>query len=566
MLFSASWFAAALFIGCAGGTVPEGAQGNPGDGIVAPDASPIQDALADAPNEGRADVPLDTSVDSEDRGRRLLGPRLPCVPTVGSRSETMLPSAHLLPAAGALLSPMETIEIRFSEYMHADSISLVGDLPAGSIWWEPPYEVLLLEAPPGGWTEGGTLVLEAADRACNAIPPLEIAYAEVAEKRPVIDIDLRFFVAANDDGTMAAPLTEEIAALWLEEVNRVYSAVDMHFDMAEDAEAWVFVNDTAINGMHALSDPAVLQAAQELVAPYPDTLNVIFSWGPLPVPAQGGFTSPSLPFVSVTSFEETLLCGDLSRDVLPHEMGHYLGLPHTHQAEFWTVEEAQAAYDGSFLPWDDGFWDTPAVPHIAGQLCSPADSITLGGIPRATRPNNLMNYDWTPFGHLTWSQGGVARQTAAIRFGLDLRDLVSPRADFFFEAESLSPSSPDGWGTQPGMGAFFGVWSGDTQRIWGPQPGSQSALRTPVPEAGTYRLFAGLTLGPDFGIHRLGMNGHPGVEVNLYSPMVRHSGILDLGSYPLEAGDNDLEVTCLGPEANSQGTLLGLDYVLLRRE
>ncbi len=190
----------------------------------------------------------------------------------------------------------------------------------------------------------------------------------------------------------------------------------------------------------------------------------------------------------------------------------------------------------------------------------------MGGIPRTTVPGNLMNYDWAPHGHLTWAQGGVVRQTAAIRFALDLRDLISPTADSFFEAEALAPGDPVGWAIQGDMGMFLGVWSGDAQRIWWSQPGSRSSLQVPAPDAGRYRLFAGFTMGPDFGIHELGMNGQPGTEVNLYSAMVRHSRVLDLGTYQLEAGANSLDVTSLGAEVKSLGTLLGLDYVLLREE
>ena len=524
----------------------------------ASDAPWTRDVQTDAQSDAPLDLPMDTAVD-------LSGPPL-CIPLDDVPVNANVPTASLLPMSGALLNAMEPIEIRFSEYMHPESLAIGGSLEPGSFRWEPPYEVLLIQPPEGGWTVGGVLVVNAADRACTPIVPLEAAYAGIAEARPLLKVEMRFFLTANDDGQRAAPLTEEVSALWLEETNRIYHAADMQFAMVDDSEAWIMVNDTALNELHALSDPSVHMAAAQLVAPYPDTLNVIFSWGPLAVPAQGGFTSPTMPFISVTSFEDTLLCGDLSRDVLPHEMGHYFGLPHTHQAEFWTIEDAQAAYDGAFLPWDDGFPDTPALPHIAGRLCTPPDSIVLGGIPRTTQPSNVMNYDWTPYGHLTWAQAGVVRQTAAIRFGMNLGDLVSPSADRWFEAEDLAPTNPDAWDIQNNMDWFFGVWSGDTQRIWHPQPGVQSGLRVSVGEAGPYRLFIGFTLGPDFGIHRIGMNGLPGPEINLYSPMVRHSQVLDLGVYPLEVGDNELNVTCLGTEVNSLGTLLGLDYVMVRRE
>lgn len=488
----------------------------------------------------------------------------PCEP-LATPEESLAPAAWVLPPSRALLGPHQPVVVRFSEYMHPDSLQISGDLEPSTTWWEPPYEVLLLEPPEGGWPTAGSLQIQAADPYCNELPALEVVYEGMGEPRPLLSAELRYFLTADDDGDREVPLTPEVADLWLEATNLVYEDARMAFSLAQDDDAWVVVRDTALNELWVGSDPEVLASAEALVAPYPETLNVIYSWGPLPDPAFGGFASPHLPYISVTSYAETLVCGALSSHVLPHEMGHHFGLPHTHQAEFHSVDQAQAAFNGAFLPWDDGFPGTPALPHIRSSLCDPPAQLELGDILRTTRPDNLMNYDWTPTSHLTWAQADVARQTLALRYGHDLRDLVSPPADLLLEAEALTPQSGT-WGVQGDMASFFGAWSEDAQHLWVPEGNETGSLRVPLPSAGTYRVFASFTLGPDFGVHEVGFEGQPRTRISLYSPMVRAGQLVDLGTHVLEEGTNLLGVTSLGAEPASDGALFGLDYLLLREE
>jgi len=110
-----------------------------------------------------------------------------------------------------------------------------------------------------------------------------------------------------------------------------------------------------------------------------------------------------------------------SPTTLAHEVGHFLGLCHTHQADAEVVHSVVLGSDGERLECDatctaegDGICDTPADPGI--EACTPDRQceLTCSG-DEAPDPNNIMSY-------YTWCrQRFTGEQLALMRTSLWLR-------------------------------------------------------------------------------------------------------------------------------------------------
>lgn len=110
--------------------------------------------------------------------------------------------------------------------------------------------------------------------------------------------------------------------------------------------------------------------------------------------------------------------------------------------------------------------------------------------------------------------------------------------------------------------------SGGRHLWWhaGMKPGDEMVLNFDVPKAGKYRVFGHFLRARDYGIHQIAINGSKtGQPIDFYSPDVRPSKELDLGTYDLKATDNELSVTVMGANEKAiQAYMFGLDYLLLR--
>jgi hypothetical protein len=110
--------------------------------------------------------------------------------------------------------------------------------------------------------------------------------------------------------------------------------------------------------------------------------------------------------------------------------------------------------------------------------------------------------------------------------------------------------------------------SGDAQLWWraGQKPGDVLALRFQAPAAGRYRVVGRFLKARDYGIHQLAINGQrAGTPLDFYNPEVVPTGEVDLGTFDLRAGTNELSVTVAGanPKAD-KAYMFGLDYLLLK--
>ena len=97
--------------------------------------------------------------------------------------------------------------------------------------------------------------------------------------------------------------------------------------------------------------------------------------------------------------------------------------------------------------------------------------------------------------------------------------------------------------------------------------GDRMTVHFTVPEAGRYSVELNLAMSPEYGRHRLTVNGAPVEEtIDEYSPELYwlHP---DLGVFDLTEGNNTLEIETLDPNSEATGAnLFGLDYIFLIKQ
>ena len=110
--------------------------------------------------------------------------------------------------------------------------------------------------------------------------------------------------------------------------------------------------------------------------------------------------------------------------------------------------------------------------------------------------------------------------------------------------------------------------SGAEHLVWrGSKPGDRLTIHFPVPEAGRYMIEINLCMSPDYGRHRLLVNGRPALaSVDGYAPRLYWQQVR-FGPLDLQKGDNILTAEALEPDAAAKpGSLFGLDYIFLTKK
>lgn len=137
------------------------------------------------------------------------------------------------------------------------------------------------------------------------------------------------------------------------------------------------------------------------------------------------------------------------------------------------------------------------------------------------------------------------------------------------EGESLigEASATQGDFDAQDMSGFDGRWSGDSQLFWRPAAsGARLTLTLNAPEARTYELVGYFTQAKDYGDLRFRVNGGDPLPVTVhgYSDEVRPSGPISLGSAPLKAGPNKIEIEVVGKDDRSTNYYAGIDGFVLK--
>ena len=397
--------------------------------------------------------------------------------------------------------------------------------------------------------------------------------ASSAQTAP-LRVRIQALIVSDDDGGRTARVTPQQISQWVDFANRTFEAAGIRFDFSP-TKGVAPLNSTVINSVTGSSDTNWREARRlgnEIAARFPDATVVFFRYGPGDRPTGAAFSWTDYNFVVMPGFTDAQHCGHAHVDALAHEIGHYLGLPHTFAATPFKSAAAAETYlrarGGTPEVFDgDSFGDTPPDPSIRSLECDRRREITLGGIAFRLPRQNIMSY-YDERVHLS------PLQIRRVRWVLDARvagEMALPRntaARDPIEAESLEVLAEEGAGTSVQRMSGFGVeqWSGEAQLFVGARENGSVTLALPVRRTGRYRLILYATAAPDFGMIKVAIDGQTlGDTIDLYAPMVLPSGAIPLGSERLEEGTHRLTFTSVGKNDASLGFRFGIDSIELLR-
>jgi Ca2+-binding RTX toxin-like protein len=248
----------------------------------------------------------------------------------------------------------------------------------------------------------------------------------------LLTIRVEGVLVSDDDGGRAAAVTPAQFATWIARANEVYApgGIRFAFDRASD---WATLRSTVLNNTNVGLSNAGLIVAKDEVARHRGKVVVILRHGPGRDATNIAYGSPELGFVVAVGYDQpTVLTGIFSRGIgtlspwpylIAHEIGHVLGLMHTHPgngagtdtiAKAWPHVAARgaSALDG------DGIADTP--PDAGAGIyvnegwhpCTGPPSYAIAGITFTPDRLNLMSYFGCGPARLTPGQFEVARRGA----------------------------------------------------------------------------------------------------------------------------------------------------------
>lgn len=143
-------------------------------------------------------------------------------------------------------------------------------------------------------------------------------------------------------------------------------------------------------------------------------------------------------------------------------------------------------------------------------------------------------------------------------------EYVVPRVQGAIEGESLKilrvtgTAEPQSWDST----------SGGSHLWWhaGMRPGDTLTVAFAAPKAGKYRVYGRFLQARDYGIHQLSVNSaKAGQPIDFYNPDVKPGKEIELGTFELREGENQLSSTIIGANEKAvKSYMLGLDYLLLK--
>jgi len=136
------------------------------------------------------------------------------------------------------------------------------------------------------------------------------------------------------------------------------------------------------------------------------------------------------------------------------------------------------------------------------------------------------------------------------------------------EAEGLTTRSATPTLVGPQTNCCGVRWSAGSQLWFRARTAGQTVdLAFGVARAGTYRVDAGVTMAPDYGIVTLSLDGQPlvsgfdGYQHGTASGTVDVAPVVLTGGMPLTAGTHTLTIAVTGRNPASSGAFAGVDYL-----
>lgn len=219
----------------------------------------------------------------------------------------------------------------------------------------------------------------------------------VTSSSPNYSIPVVAYRVADDDGSRPCAITVDGVQQWVDEANRIYSAAGIRFvydGVLRD------LRDTEVNNVTGEEYPAWQSVKTKLNQLAANHRSIVLAHR---AELGGGFSSWTYDFVAMSFFDSVHLN---ALSLLAHELGHHLGLPHTHAKTFQTVREAEDFFlSGGNLGDLDGdgsiINDTPADPDIVELRENLSlNAVTLAGQAISLARNNIMSY---------WNHGGMGQ-------------------------------------------------------------------------------------------------------------------------------------------------------------
>ncbi len=240
--------------------------------------------------------------------------------------------------------------------------------------------------------------------------------------RPNLHLPVHAVRVSDDDGDRPAAITTGQVRAWLDRANDVYRPAGIEFTWDGTLHP---LESTAVNSLEGDADAQWKKAKKELndIAAASRKVVLAFRHGADPnptAPTGGGFSWWTYDWVAMPGFDHTWVCGNQNIGLLAHELGHYLGLPHTFPGDpatnqaFVDLAALEQWYlaKGSTLSIFDAdsptVADTPADPFVRQLDCSGETVVPIAGTQVPNLRGNAMSY-WFHTGVSTLTSGQVQR-------------------------------------------------------------------------------------------------------------------------------------------------------------
>ena len=164
---------------------------------------------------------------------------------------------------------------------------------------------------------------------------------------------------------------------------------------------------------------------------------------------------------------------------------------------------------------------------------------------------------WYALGDATTNQPDniIEEAKAKVKYETDIKELIFKLTGY------KVVNRPGGNLSIQQMGQYKDKWHNDQQLWWtGAKQGNELQLAIDVEKSGKQKFVVGMTKAADYGIVQFSIDGKEiGKPVDLFNNGVIHSGMIEIGTIDIAAGEHTLGVKIVGKNEKSTNYLFGMD-------